>query len=122
VAFDPAEEQLDPPAQAIKLCRGQRRNAQVVAQEDEIPTVLFVEVSNLAQQGRKVSSCFRQRRPADLIAAYSRSIVHRQGSLAGKTQIVFGSCDKERTRLPDPLQAGEIHVAAVQDVKCSGLE
>src|SRR5690606_9966765 len=43
VAFDPAEEQLDPPAQAIKLCRGQRRNAQVVAQEDEIPTVLFVE-------------------------------------------------------------------------------
>lgn len=49
VPLDPAEEQLDPPTQAIKCCDGQCRNEQIVCQENQIAPGLRVEVSHPPQ-------------------------------------------------------------------------
>ena len=122
VAFDPAEEQLDAPAQPVDLCDGQRRDCEVVGQEDQIPLRLGVEVAHLSQKVREGFSCFGQSGFADLVAAQAARVIHRKGTLPGEAQVVFGSRDKERSGACDQIQAFEIHVTAVHDVEGSRFE
>lgn len=122
VPLDPAEEQLDPPTQAIKCCDGQCRNEQIVCQENQIAPGLRVEVSHLAEKQWKVLSGFCPGRFSYLVAAQSRLHVHRLRALPGKPEIVFGSRNKERSRFCDQMEALEIHVAAIHQIKRSGFE
>ena len=122
MAFDPAEEQFDAPAQPVKLGHGQRRDAQVVGEKDQVAPGFLVVVAHLAQERREVRPGFGQGGFADLVAANSRREIHRQGALSGEAQIVLGSCHEERPGPRDPIHALEIHVAAIHHVECTGLE
>ena len=79
MAFDPAKEQLDLPAQPINLRHTQRRDFEMVGQEDQIPPRLLVEVAYLSQERGEGFLCFGQSQIADLVAAQSRRVVHREG-------------------------------------------
>ena len=122
MAFDPAEEQLDPPSQAIECGDSQSGDAQVVCKKDEVPPFLLIVVTNLAQERREIRPRLWQLGFADLVAAKSRPHVHRLGSLPGILQVVLGSCDKERSGLSDQMEAFEIHVAAIHHIEGSRLE
>ena len=122
MTLDPTEEQLDAPAQLVKLGHGQRRNAQVVGEKDQVPRGLLVVVSHLAQERWEVRPGFGQCGFADLVAANSSREIHRQGTLPGEAQILLGSCDEERSGPDDPIHALEIHVAAIHHIECAGLE
>ena len=122
MAFDPAEEQLDTPSQAVECGHSQRGDDQVVGKKDKVPISLLVVITNLAQERWEIGPRLWQHGFADLIAAESRPHVHRLGSLPGILQVVLGSCDKERSGLRDQMEALEIHVAAIHHVEGSGLE
>jgi len=122
MAFDPAEEQFDAPAQPVKLGHGQRRNAQVVGEKDQVLSGLLVAVSHLAQERREVRPGFGQSGFADLVAANSSREIHRQGALPGEAQILLGSGDEERPGPDDPIHALEIHIAAIHHVEGTRLE
>ena len=49
VPFDPLEKQFDLPAATVKLGDGQRRQLEVVGQEDQIPVVLGIVELDTAQ-------------------------------------------------------------------------
>jgi len=122
MAFDPAEEQFDLPAQPVEFCHTQRRDFEMVGQEDQIAFRFLVEVAYLSQERRKGFLCFAQSQIADLVAAQSRRVIHREGMLAREAQVAFGPRDKKGSGTGDQIQAHEIHVAAIHDVKSSRLE
>jgi len=122
VALDPAEEQLDAPAQLVEHGHGKRGNFEMVGQEHEWLAGFQVEVFDQPQKHREVVSRFLDRGFAYVIAAQSGQSVHLVGVMPGEAQVGFGACDKEGTGIGDESQAGKIHVAAIHQVKRDGLE
>ena len=94
VAFDPAEEQFDPPAQAVDFGYGQRRDLEMVGEKDKVAPGVGVEVTHFAQERRTGCPCFGPRGFADLVAAHScgvttgkeRCLEKRRLSLARATK------------------------------------
>ena len=52
VAFDPFEEELDLPSRLVELGHGERRDLQVVGEEDKMLGRLCIEVAHSAQRVR----------------------------------------------------------------------
>ena len=50
VSLDPAEEEFDVPAHPVELGNGERRDVEVVGQENQVAARLCVEVAHLAKQ------------------------------------------------------------------------
>jgi len=117
--FDPAEEQLDPP---VNGCDGQPGNVEVVGQEHQLPGGLLVEEPHFTQQRWKILPSLGQSRFANLIAAQTGFHGHGLGTLARKSEAVFGPCDKERPGSADQIQAFEINVAAIHHIEGCGFE
>ena len=122
VTFDPAEEQLDPPPQPVNQGPRQRWDFERVGQKDQIPFRLGVEVTHLSQQCREGRPRFGQGGFSHRVAAHTRREIRRQRSLAGEAPVVFGSRDEERSGTGDPVQAFEIHGAAIQHGASPRLE
>ena len=121
VAFDPAKEQLDAPAQSVNQRHRQRRDGELVGQKAQSPLRLGGEVTAPAQQRRKGRPCFGQSRFAKLVAAHGGGR-HRQRALPGKAPVVFGPRDEERPRPGDQVQPLEIQVTAIDHIKGTRLE
>ena len=68
VAFDPFEEEFDLPSRLVELGYGERRDLQVVGEEDKMLGRLLVEVAHPAQRIWEVGGCFGKRRASNLIA------------------------------------------------------
>ena len=122
VSFDPPKEQFDLPAQPVKARHGQPRQVEMIGQENQIPVVLRVVITDPAQRQRKVLVGFGQGEGADLIAAQSRRRIYRPRNVPGKTQVVLGPGDKESPRAGQSVQPLKIQIAPVHDIKSSGLE
>ena len=122
VPFDPAEEQFDAPPQTINQGHRQCRDFEMVGQKDQIPSRPGIEVMHLSQQGGKGGSRSGQSGFSNLVAANARRGIHRQRSLTGETQVVFGPRDEERSGSGDPVQTLEIHIAAIDHIEGPRLE
>src|SRR5687768_18604014 len=97
--FDPLEEQLDLPATAIKLRNGERRQAEVVGQKDQLPPVLDIVIAH-APQGLGILLRDQGTSQHDrLIAAQSARLVDRAGFAPQTDLVALGANDKE-CRLP----------------------
>lgn len=122
VAFDPAEEQFDPPAQTVDFGHGQCGDGEMVGQKDKVPPSVGVEVAHLAQERGKGRSCFDECGFANLVAAQTSRVIHRQRTLPGKALVVLGACDEEGPGRGNPMQPLEIQVAAIHHIEGSRFE
>ena len=122
VAFDPAEEECDLPAQAVSLGDSPSRDVEMVGQENQVAASFGIEVAHFAQRPGKILARGRQRRFAHLIAAHSAGIVKRPRALTGKTQVVLGARDEKASRSGDVSEACKVHVAAIHDMESPGFE
>ena len=120
--LDPSEEQLDAPSHLVKHGHCQRRDLQVVGEEDQFPCGFRVVVAYLSQKSGKGISRFGETRLADMIAAQAGEAIHRQRVVPGELQFAFGPCDEEGSRVGNQKEAGEIHIAAIHQIECPGFE
>ena len=81
VAFDPAEEEFDSPAQAVKLGHAQGGDVEVVGEKDKSSPGFLVVIAHLAKEGRKVRARFGELGLSDLVAEQAAGVIHRTGNL-----------------------------------------
>jgi len=122
VTLDPAEEQLDAPAQLVKHGHGECRNLQVVGQEDEFLACFQIDVFHSSQKHREGLAGFFESRFADMIAAQSGESMHQIRVMPGELKIRLGTSDKERSGSGDQCQSNEVHIAAIHQIERSRLE
>ena len=119
VLLDPFEEQLDPPAGAVQLGDGQRRELKVVGQKGEPRAGVRPRHPNAAQL---VGIGVGLARQGDrLVAAHAGGTVYPVGVHPVKAQVAFGADHEEGPRGVDPEQPAEIEVAPIQHVERPGL-
>ena len=122
VAFDPAKEQLDAPAQLVEHGDCQSRNFQVVGQKHELFSSLQIHRFDAPQQNWKGFARPLKRRLANMVAAQSRQSIHRHRVVPRELKIAFCTGDKESLGLGNQRKTREIHVAAIHEIKSSSFE
>ncbi len=85
--FDPPEEQLDAPAHLVEHGHGERRDFQVVGEEDQFPVGFRVVITHLPQKGGKGISRFGERGLAHMAASQAGEAVHGQPKIKGNTTL-----------------------------------
>lgn len=119
VLLDPFEEQLDPPAGAVQLGDGQRRELKVVGQKGKHRAGVRHHHANAAQLvGIGVGLAGQGDR---LVAAHAGGAVYGEGVDPVKGQVAFGADHEEGPRGVDPEQPAEIEVAPIQHVERPGF-
>ena len=119
--FDPFEEQFDLPAAAIELGDGQRRDREVVGQENQDFAGSGIAISDAAQRGRIIVLGLRSGHHDGLVKTQTGGFVHGTGVTAGATEVLLGTGDEESTALMNPMPPGEVKVAAIHDVERAGF-
>ena len=122
VAFDPLEEELDLPTALVELVHGERRDLQVVGEEDKMLGRLCIEVAHSAQRVREVGCCFEKRWTPNLIAENTLQAIPRHRVMTGKAKIALGPRDEEGARLNDASKPSKVHVAAIHHIEGSRFE
>ncbi len=120
--FDPFEEQFDLPPAAVKLRDGQRGFLHVVGQEDQPFACVGIAISNPAQGVGIVLSRIKAGQNNRLIEAEPRGFVHRRGIASLELEVGLGAGNKKCRRSVNAMQATEVDIAAIHDVKSSGIE
>ena len=119
--LDPFEEQLDLPAQPVQLAHGLRRKARVVGQERDALSVLVPD-HYAAQRGWVALLGVVDLQRADLIAQdLGVRSVHRLRVATLEAQPALGADQEEAAGLVQRMKAGEVHVAAIEQVERAGL-
>jgi len=119
--LDPFEEQFDLPTTAIELGDGQRRDGEVVGQEDQHLASFWIAIPDAAQRDGIIALGVKAGQHHGLVETQAGGFVHRAGVTAGAAEVLFGAGDEESTALMNPMPAGEIEVAAIHDVESAGL-
>ena len=122
VAFDPFEEEFDLPSRLVELGYGERRDLQVVGEEDEMLGRLCIEVAHSAQRVREVGCCFGKRRTPNLIAENTLQAIPRERPMTGKAKIAFGPSDEEGSGKNDPSKTSKIHVGSIHHIEGTCFE
>ena len=122
VTLDPAEEQLDAPAQLVKHGHGECRNLEVVGQEGELLACFQIDVFHPSQEHREGLAGFFESRFADMVAAQPRQAIHRFRVMPRELKVRFGTGDKERSSMGNQRQSDEVHVATIHQIERSCFE
>lgn len=122
VPLDPAEEQLDAPSQFVEHGHGERRDFEVVCQEDEFSGGFRIVIPHSAQEHREVLAGLLQLWLSNMIAAQTGQAVHRLRVVAGELKVGLGAGDEKRSRPGDQRQSDEVHVATIHQIERSRLE
>ena len=119
--FDPFEEEFDLPAAAIELGDGQRRDGEVVGQEDQHLARFWIAIADAAHGDGIIVLGVKPGEHHGLVETQAGGFVHRAGVTAGTAEVLFGAGDEKSTTLVDAIPAGEVEVAAIHDVERSGI-
>ena len=120
--FDPLKEQLDLPSASVKLGHGERWQSEIVGQEDEAFVAISIQKMNTAEFFGVTSARIISARSNDLIAEHSGGFVDFQGVETIEGEVASSTGHKERRSKADLVESSEIEIAAIHDVKGSGLE
>lgn len=118
----PFEEKLHFPSGAVEFGDGQRRQAEVVGEEDQPLVVLGVVELHPAQWVGVAVAAFGGGQPDGLVAAQAGRLVHRARIDPPELQVRLGPHDEEGLRLVQGVEPGEVDAAPVQTNKASRLE
>ena len=119
--FDPFEEQFDLPAALIELDDGQSRHGEVVGQEDQRQTGFGIAIANAAQRVGIIAVRIEAGRQDGLVETQAGGFVHRPGVAPGAAEILFGAGDEESAMLMEPMESGEVEIAAIHNVERPGF-
>jgi len=122
ILLDPSEEQLDLPAELVKLSDRQRRKREVIRQEDQIAAVIPVIEANPAEPLREAFLRIESDQGDDLIGSHIRSSINRAGNKPITSQVRLGPDNEKRLALMKSKESAVIHVAAVEDIKTTGFK
>src|SRR5271157_4085141 len=119
--FDPWEEQFHLPASPIKLSNGQSRHEEMVGEENESRVFLGVEVVNAPQRIGIPSSRFRPPEQDGLVGPQAGRTIHRSGETAVEWSILFGASDEKGARLGEDIEACEVEITPIEQIKGAGF-
>ncbi len=119
--FDPFEEQFDLPAAAIKLRDGQRRQVEIVGQEDQVLVVFGIVEFDTPQVLRVILGLVVSGQRNSLVAAQAGGFVDGAGIDSAAGQIGFAPNDEKRLCLMQDEPASKIGEAPIHDVEAAGF-
>ena len=120
--FDPFEEQLDLPATAIKSSDGDRRFDHVVGHEGQLFVGIRIDEADASQRIGILLLGVKTGQDNGLVEKNAIDLVHRCRIAAPELKVGLGTGDKERCRLVNPVESGEIYVASIHDVERPWIE
>lgn len=121
VLLDPLEKHFDLPAVFIKCADGQRRQVEVVAQEDQpfaavgVLEAYTTQMFGVVLPGAEAIQC------DGLVANQARVPVHSAGTDPVCAQVRFGAGDEETARPVQGMEPGKVDVAPAHDVDGPGF-
>ena len=119
--FNPLEEQLDLPATTIEFCERGRWQSRVVGQEGDAFAGLVLD-DDTAQRSRIALLGVEHFEHADLIAEDGGvAAIDWLRVAAFEAQAPLGADQEEAAGLVEGVQAGEVQIAAVQEIEGAGL-
>ena len=121
VLLDPLEEQLDLPAAFVELGDGQRRQREVVGQEDQGLGRHGVAISDAPEFVRVAGRRTDAAGSHGLIAEQARRLVDPAGVEPSELEGALGRYDEEGGRQRQAVETGEVDIAAVHDVEGAGF-
>lgn len=122
VLFDPFEEQFDMPSALVDGGDRQGRQFELIGQEGQRLTGLWIDVSDSSQFGGIIRFAFVDAQSNDLIAAQATGLVDGIGLADVEAEIAFGSCDKEGSSLFDTMKSGEVDVSTIHYINASSFD
>jgi hypothetical protein len=96
ILLDPSEEQLDLPAELVKLSDRQSREREVVRQEDQIAAVIPVIEANPAEPLREAFLRIESGQGDDLVGSHIRSSIHRAGNKPITSEVRLGPDEEQK--------------------------
>ena len=121
VLFDPFEEQLDPPAIAVKFGDGEGGEREVVGEELERSVCLGVTVFDATQGLRVAVGGLGTGEDDGLVTAQAGGVIDRSGITAAVTDISLVADNEEGGGEGEGKQALEVKIGAVHDIDGAGL-
>jgi hypothetical protein len=122
ILLDPAEKQLDAPAEFIEFGYRQRRLKKVVGQKREIAIILSIKIANPPQRLGIINFRFGTGQDDGLVGSQVHGFIHGSRQNPPRLKIRLGSDDEKHAVLMKSIEPIEIQIAAIHDVKSSGLE
>jgi len=119
--FDPLEEKLHLPAQSVQVRNGQRRQIEIVSQENKMPGCFRIVISDPAQGNRIILGRIKAGQENRLVEPNSGFLVDRKGIPSLKPKAFLGADDEKSLVLVERIKPGEIQIAAIHDVKRARL-
>ena len=120
--FEPAKEQFDLPAVTIQLGDDSGVDCPLIGPKSQTAGVLKIVEADAAQKSGPVLGCVSAVESDRLVGAQVGGAVNPAGSGDIVTHVGTISDDKEGPGLGDASQATKVDVAAVHDVKGTGLD
>src|SRR5438105_12968996 len=119
--LDPLEEQFDLPVAAIELGDRERRQGEVVGEEDERLGSLRIFESNTSQGCFETLVRVEAGKHDGLIADQPSGAVDQMGVAPLNLEIRLAAGHEEAAGLVEAIQPLEVEEAAIHDVKRAGL-
>jgi hypothetical protein len=116
VLLDPPKEQLDLPPALVNRGYDQRRQSEVVGQEDQREVAVGLVVADAAQLGRVTLAGFGRVQADGLIATQAGGLVHPPRFAPVESGVAIGPGHEPSPGLMNPPPANAIEVSPVEDV------
>src|ERR1039458_1510325 len=119
--LEPFEEEFDLPASPIELGNGQSRHGEVVGQEDQHLAGFGIAIADAAERVGIILLRRQAGQDPRLVATQAGGFVHGPGVAAGAAEVLPGTGDEESAALMEPMESGEVEIAAIHDVERAGF-
>ena len=121
ILLDPLEEQFHLPPAFVKQGNAHGRQGKVVRQVDEEPLRLGVEIADTTQPVWISLLAVEYLQANDLIGAHASGEIHFLRQQPHILEGALGASDEESAQILKSMQALEIQITAVHDIKRSGF-
>ena len=121
VLLDPFKEKFDLPSPFVDSCDCQRRQIEVVRQEDEALPCVCIEETDTPKFTWIVSFGFLSAQSNHLIATKTAGLVDRSGLADVESGVLFRPYDKISICTLDSKQSCKVNVSAVEDINTSSF-
>jgi hypothetical protein len=122
VLFDPAEEQLDPPAKLVELGDRQSRLKKVVRQEGQVAAFLPIAEPNATKMFGITGFRFRPGQGDRLVRDQVHGFIDGSRVDPARLEIRLGPDDEKGSVLMKGVKPGEVQISSIQDIEGSRLE
>jgi len=121
VLLDPFEEEFHLPAAFVKLRDGQGWKGEVVGEKNESFSGLRIEITDASKRSRIVQGGLGSSELDGLVASQARGLLDWKIGTTAEVQIPLGTDNKESEAEGEAIQATEVDIATVHDIKGTGF-